>query len=185
MDFSHSAKSLTYQDKLNGFMADHVVPAAGEIEARGRAGELDLVEAPQEMAGLKVTARGLGLWNLFLPDEEHGAGLSNTDYAPLAEIMGHEIELAPEATNCSAPDTGNMEVIHMFGTPEQKERWLVPLLEGEIRSNFGMTEPAVASSDPRNLATTITREGDDYIVSCRKLWSYGASSKDSKVSIVM
>ena len=185
MDFSHSPRSLEYQDKLHAFMADHVVPAAAAIDERRKAAGLDPVEAPAEMADLKATARSAGLWNLFLPDDEHGAGLTNTDYAPLAEIMGHEIEVAPEATNCSAPDTGNMEVLHLFGTPEQKERWLVPLLEGEIRSNFGMTEPAVASSDPRNLATTITRDGDDYIVSGRKWWSSGAASKDSKVSIVM
>jgi acyl-CoA dehydrogenase len=137
------------------------------------------------MAALKAEAKSRGLWNLFLPDEEYGAGLSNVDYAPLAEMMGHVIELAPEATNCAAPDTGNMEVLHMFGTPEQKERWLIPLLAGEIRSNFGMTEPEVASSDPRNLETTITADGDDYIVSGRKWFSSGAYSQDSKVAIVM
>ncbi|MGI9584617.1 MAG: acyl-CoA dehydrogenase family protein [Acidimicrobiia bacterium] len=184
MDFAHSPRSLEYQQRLNAFMADHVYPAETAIAARDPLpGEP--TEAPPEMAGLKRTARDLGLWNLFLPDEEHGAGLSNTDYAPLAEIMGHVIELAPEATNCSAPDTGNMEVLHMFGTDEQKERWLVPLLEGEIRSNFGMTEPAVASSDPRNLECSITRDGNDYIVNGTKWWSTGAITKDSKIAIVM
>lgn len=163
-------------------MESHVYPA--ESTVRARTGD-DPVEAPPEMAALKTEARSRGLWNLFLPDDEYGAGLSNIEYAPLAEIMGRAIELAPEATNCSAPDTGNMEVLHMFGTDEQKERWLVPLLEGEIRSNFGMTEPAVASSDPRNLECSIVRDGDDYVVSGTKWWSSGASSKDSEVAIVM
>ncbi len=165
-------------------MEDYIYPAERAIKNRDPLpGEP--VEAPPEMAALKQAAKQQGLWNLFLPDEEYGPGLGNTEYAPLAEMMGHVIELAPEATNCSAPDTGNMEVIHDFGTPEQKERWLVPLLEGEIRSNFGMTEPAVPSSDPRNLETTITPDGDHYIVSGTKWWSTGAMSKDSKVAIVM
>jgi acyl-CoA dehydrogenase len=184
MDFSHSTRSLEYQQQLKAFMAGHVYPAETEIAAR-QPTPGEPTEAPHEMAGLKRTARDLGLWNLFLPDEDHGAGLSNTEYAPLAEIMGHVIELAPEATNCSAPDTGNMEVLHMFGTDEQKERWLVPLLDGEIRSNFGMTEPAVASSDPRNLECSITRDGDSYVVAGTKWWSTGAMTKDSKVAIVM
>lgn len=166
------------------FMDDHVAPAETAITERRQWGD-DPTEAPPEMTVLKAEARRQGLWNLFLPDEEYGAGLSNTEYAPLAEIMGHIIELAPEATNCAAPDTGNMEVLHLFGTPEQKERWLVPLLEGEIRSNFGMTEPAVASSDPRNLELSITADGDDYIVHGRKWFSSGAMSADSKIAIVM
>jgi acyl-CoA dehydrogenase len=185
MDFSHSPRSLDYQERLGVFMADHVYPAERAIEARRRIEDIDPTEAPPEMAGLKATARAQGLWNLFLPDDEYGAGLSNTEYAPLAEMMGHVIELAPEATNCSAPDTGNMEVLHLFGTPEQREQWLIPLLEGEIRSNFGMTEPAVASSDPRNLQASITRDGGDYVVSGTKWWSTGAYSRDSKVSIFM
>jgi acyl-CoA dehydrogenase len=185
MDFSHSPRSLDYQERLGAFMADHVYPAERAIEARRRIEIADPTEAPPEMAELKSTARAQGLWNLFLPDDEYGAGLSNTEYAPLAETMGHVIELAPEATNCSAPDTGNMEVLHLFGTPEQREQWLIPLLEGEIRSNFGMTEPAVASSDPRNLQASITRDGGDYIVSGTKWWSTGAYSRDSKVSIFM
>ena len=184
MDFAYSDRSLRYQDQLASFMEEHIYPAEQAIKDRDPLpGEP--VEAPPEMADLKRIAREQGLWNLFLPDDEHGAGLSNTEYAPLAEMMGHVIELAPEATNCSAPDTGNMEVIHLFGTPEQKERWLVPLLEGEIRSNFGMTEPAVPSSDPRNLEASVIRDGDDYIVSGRKWWSTGAVSQDSKVSIFM
>jgi acyl-CoA dehydrogenase len=185
MDFAHSPRSLEYQDRLNAFMTDHVYPAEATIASRNAVDPIDPTEAPAELIELKRVAKAEGLWNLFLPDEEYGAGLSNTEYAPLAEIMGHVIELAPEATNCSAPDTGNMEVLHMFGTPEQKERWLVPLLEGEIRSNFGMTEPAVASSDPRNLECSITRDGSDYIVSGTKWWSTGAVTKDSKVAIVM
>lgn len=185
MDFSHSERSQRYQEQLSVFMDEHVYPAEAAIAQRNRTGDEDPIEAPPEMLDLKRIARAQGLWNLFLPDDEYGAGLTNTEYAPLAEIMGHVIELAPEATNCSAPDTGNMEVLHLFGTPEQKERWLVPLLEGEIRSNFGMTEPDVASSDPHNLETSITPDGSDYIVSGRKWWSTGAVSKDSKVAIVM
>lgn len=183
MDFAHSPRSIDYQARLSAFMDDHIYPAERAIAARGA--QDDPTEAPPEMAGLKSTAREAGLWNLFLPDEEHGAGLTNTEYAPLAEIMGMSIELAPEATNCAAPDTGNMEVLHMFGTPAQKERWLVPLLEGTIRSNFGMTEPAVASSDPRNLQCSIRADGADYVISGTKWWSSGAMSTDSKVAIVM
>jgi len=185
MDFAHTDRSLGYQETLNAFMADHVAPAERQIETRRRNGDVDPTEAPPELHELKKIARSQGLWNLFLPDDEYGAGLSNTEYAPLAEIMGRIIELAPEATNCSAPDTGNMEVLHLFGTPEQKERWLIPLLEGEIRSNFGMTEPEVASSDPRNLRCSITRDGDEYVISGTKWWSSGAASQDSKICILM
>ena len=184
MDFSHSPKALDYQARLQSFMDEHVRPAEADIRERSQWGDVP-TEAPPEMAGLKTEARARGLWNLFLPDDEWGAGLSNVEYAPLAEMMGHVIDLAPEATNCSAPDTGNMEVLHMFGTPEQKERWLIPLLNGEIRSNFGMTEPDVASSDPRNLRLSITPDGDEYVVSGRKWFSTGAYSDDSKVAIVM
>jgi acyl-CoA dehydrogenase len=184
MDFSHSPRSLDYQTRLDAFMDEHVYPAEEIIAARRQWGDVP-TEAPPEMAALKTEARSRGLWNLFLPDEEYGAGLSNVEYAPLAEIMGRAIELAPEATNCAAPDTGNMEVLHMFGTDEQKQRWLVPLLEGEIRSNFGMTEPGVASSDPKNLECAITPHGDDYVVNGTKWFSSGAMSKDSKIAIVM
>ncbi len=185
MDFSHSPRSLEYQDRLRAFMDEHVYPAEAAITARRERDEVDPIEAPPEMANLKRVARERELWNLFLPDDEYGAGLSNTDYAPLAEIMGHVIDLAPEATNCSAPDTGNMEVLHLFGTPQQKERWLIPLLEGEIRSNFGMTEPEVASSDPRNLECSIRRDGDHYVVTGTKWWSTGAVSSDTEIAIVM
>lgn len=185
MDFSHSPRSVDYQARLLTFMDEAVYPAEAAIAERFRNGEPGGPEAPPEMADLKATAKAGGLWNLFLPDDEHGAGLSNTEYAPLAEIMGHAIDLAPEATNCSAPDTGNMEVLHLFGTPEQKERWLMPLLDGEIRSNFGMTEPGVASSDPLNLECSITPDGSDYVVSGTKWWSTGAMSSDAEVAIVM
>ncbi len=142
-------------------------------------------DATPVMAELKSEARSRGLWNLFHPEEKWGAGLSNADYAPLAEIMGRSIELAPEATNCAAPDTGNMEVLSMFGTPEQQERWLVPLLEGEIRSCFAMTEPAVASSDPRNLEASIVRDGEDYVINGRKWWTTGASGSTCKIAVFM
>jgi len=158
-------------------MDEHVYPAEAphfaELEERG-----DPAALTDVLADLKDKARAAGLWNLFLPDDEWGAGLSNGDYAPLAEIMGRSVWLAPEATNCSAPDTGNMEVIANFGTGDQKQRWLVPLLEGEIRSCFGMTEPAVASSDPRNLEARIERAGDDYVITGTKWWSSGALSAD-------
>ena len=165
-------------------MDDHVYPAEVVLEEQ-RAASGDPFNATPVLESLKATARGLGLWNLFFPDERWGAGLSNTDYAPLAEIMGRSIELAPEATNCSAPDTGNMEVLAMFGTPEQQERWLVPLLDGEIRSCFAMTEPAVASSDPSNLELGIVADGDDYVLTGRKWWTTGALGDTCKVAIVM
>ena len=142
-------------------------------------------EATPILRDLKRQARARGLWNLFLPDAQWGAGLTNIDYAPLAESMGRSISLAPEATNCSAPDTGNMEVLADFGSPEQQERWLVPLLEGEIRSCFAMTEPAVASSDPRNLKTSAVKDGDDYVINGRKWWTTGAASSDCKIAILM
>ncbi len=142
-------------------------------------------DAAPVLEELKTEARARGLWNLFHPEEEWGAGLSNSDYAPLAEIMGRSIELAPEATNCAAPDTGNMEVLSMFGTPEQQEQWLVPLLDGRIRSCFAMTEPAVASSDPRNLEASIVRDGDSYIVNGRKWWTTGAAGATCKISVFM
>jgi acyl-CoA dehydrogenase len=182
MDFAHSKRSQKYQEKLLSFMDDAVYPAeSAHEEQRATAGP----EATAVLRDLKTEARSRALWNLFLPGDEWGAGLSNIDYAPLAEIMGRSVELAPEATNCSAPDTGNMEVLADFGSPEQQQDWLVPLLNGEIRSCFAMTEPAVASSDPRNLAATAIRDGDEYVINGTKWWTTGAVSRDCKISIFM
>jgi acyl-CoA dehydrogenase len=182
MDFSYSDRCQGLREALLAYMDEHIYPAEPEAELFWAE---EPIEAPPVMDRLKTEARTRGLWNLFLPDEEWGAGLSNVDYAPLAEVMGRSIWLAPEATNCGAPDTGNMEVLTMFGTKEQQERWLVPLLEGEIRSCFSMTEPDVASSDPRNLETQIVRDGDDYIVTGTKWWSTGAMSSNTQIAIVM
>ncbi|MGI8823168.1 MAG: acyl-CoA dehydrogenase family protein [Acidimicrobiia bacterium] len=184
MEFAHSARCEALRTALDGFMEEHVYPAERVHEEQRRSSG-DPVNATPVLETLKATARGVGLWNLFHPEELWGAGLSNTDYAPLAENMGRSIELAPEATNCSAPDTGNMEVLSMFGTPEQQERWLVPLLDGEIRSCFAMTEPAVASSDPRNLETAIVADGDGYVITGRKWWTTGALGDTCKIAIVM
>jgi acyl-CoA dehydrogenase len=183
MDFSYSERTRDFLTRLGDFMDEFVYPAEPVHEQQATEG--GRTEATQILTELKSEAKSRGLWNLFLPDPEYGPGLANVEYAPLAELMGRSVELAPEATNCSAPDTGNMEVIHDFGSDEQRERWLVPLLEGEIRSCFSMTEPAVASSDPRNLETSITRDGDDYVVNGTKWWSTGGVSKDCKVAIVM
>jgi acyl-CoA dehydrogenase len=184
MDFSYNARTLDYIERLQAFMDERVYPAE-PIQNLQAIEQGNRVEATPILRELKVEARSRGLWNLFLPDPEYGPGLTNVEYAPLAEITGRSLELAPEAVNCSAPDTGNMEVIYDFGTDEQKERWLIPLLEGEIRSCFSMTEPAVASSDPRNLVTTVTRDGDDYIVDGTKWWSTGGNASDCKIAIVM
>jgi acyl-CoA dehydrogenase len=137
------------------------------------------------LAGLKQEARRRGLWNLFLPDDERGAGLSVLDYAPIAELSGRSAAIAPEAMNCAAPDTGNMELLAMFATPEQSKRWLEPLLAGEIRSCFSMTEPDVASSDATNIALTITADGDDFVLNGRKWWSTGALRPECRLAIVM
>jgi len=183
MDFAPSAKVEELQKKLTDFMESHVYPAEPvarqQIEESG-----DHHFHPPVMEDLKREARSRGLWNLFLPGDERGAGLTNLEYAPLAEIMGTS-PLAPESMNCSAPDTGNMEILSEFGTPEQQDQWLVPLLEGEIRSCFSMTEPDVASSDATNIRTRITRDGDDYVVQGRKWFSSGAMSDRCKVAIVM
>jgi acyl-CoA dehydrogenase len=179
MDFEISERAREYLERLQAFMDSHVYPAEPVYAAQRRV----LVEAgdvhglPPVVEELKAAARERGLWNLFLPDaEEPRHGLSVLDYA---------VELAPEAINCAAPDTGNMEVLHLFGTPEQKERWLAPLLRGEIRSGFGMTEPDVASSDASNIRTRIERDGDDYVVTGRKWWTSGAMDARCKILIVM
>ncbi len=184
MDFAHNARTLEYIERLQAFMDERVYPAE-PIQDQQATAQGNRVEATPILKELKAEARSRGLWNLFLPDPEYGPGLKNIEYAPLAEMTGRSLELAPEAVNCSAPDTGNMEVIHEFGTEEQKERWLIPLLNGEIRSCFSMTEPAVASSDPRNLVTTVTRDGDEYVVNGTKWWSTGGNGSDCKIAIVM
>ena len=182
MDFALSAKADDYHKRLPEFMVDEVLPAEESYdEYRAAAGPGDHT-VPPVVEKLKKTARERGLWNLFLPAE---SGLTNLEYAPLAELTGWSTEIAPEAVNCAAPDTGNMEVLHMFGTEEQKKQWLEPLLAGEIRSAFSMTEPAVASSDARNIQTSIVRDGDDYIINGRKWWTSGANDPRCKVLIVM
>lgn len=184
MDFAFGPKVEELRERLLRFMEEEVYPAEPVYEEQmARAG--DPYYHPPIVEELKREARARGLWNLFLPDPEVGAGLSVLEYAPLAEITGWSPHLAPEALNCSAPDTGNMEILHMFGTPEQKERWLRPLLEGEIRSCFSMTEPDVASSDARNIRTRIERDGDEYVITGRKWFSSGAMSSRCAFSIVM
>ncbi len=183
MDFQSSARCVEYQERLLAFMNEHVYPAETVYE-RQLAEAGDPHHQPAVMEELKEVARERGLWNMFLPDAEHGAGLSNSDYAPLAEILGRS-HIASEACNCSAPDTGNMEVLHQFGTDEQKQTWLKPLLEGEIRSSFAMTEPDVASSDATNIALRIERDGGDYVLNGRKWWISGALHPHCRIMIVM
>jgi len=177
-----SAKAADYHHQLTEFMVEHVLPAEASYDAyREAAGPGDFT-VPPVIEELKERARGRGLWNLFLPPV---SGLTNLEYAPLAELTGWSTEIAPEALNCAAPDTGNMEVLHLFGTSDQRSRWLEPLLAGKIRSAFSMTEPAVASSDARNIETQITRDGDDYIINGRKWWTSGANDPRCTVLIVM
>ncbi len=184
MDFAHSPRVEELRENLLDFMDTHVYPNEqrhhDEIEASG-----DRHHHSSVMQELQEEARSRGLWNLFLPNEEWGAGLSNLEYAPLAEITGRSPELAPEALNCAAPDTGNMEILAEFGTPEQQQEWLVPLLESEIRSAFFMTEPDVASSDATNIESRIDRDGDEYVINGRKWWSSGAASPRCKIGIFM
>ena len=183
MDFQHSERCLEMKGRLEAFMAEHVYPAE-EIYEREVEESGNPHHHPEVMEQLKAKAREAGLWNLFLPDERDGGGLSNADYAPLAEIMGRS-HIASEAFNCSAPDTGNMEVLHRFATEEQREKWLVPLLEGEIRSAFAMTEPAVASSDATNIEMSIVRDGDEYVLNGRKWWTSNAMHPNCRVMIAM
>jgi acyl-CoA dehydrogenase len=186
MDFAYSPKTKELQAKVSAFMKEHVVPAEAafhaEVAANRAAG--DPWKPTKVVESLKEKARAQGLWNLFLPESELGAGLTNLEYAPLCEIMGRS-EIGPEAFNCSAPDTGNMEVLVRYGTPEQKKQWLQPLLEGKIRSAFAMTEPAVASSDATNIEARIERDGDDYVVNGRKWWTTGAPDPRCKILIFM
>lgn len=184
MDFTPDARTEELRSKLLAFMESEIYPVEHHFHDRPGTGSLQW-ERPAVMTTLKQKARAAGLWNLFLPDDEHGAGLTNLQYAPLAEITGWSPEVAPEALNCNPPDTGNMELLAMFGTPEQKNEWLEPLLAGQIRSAYCMTEPNVSSSDPSNLSTTITDDGDHWVVNGRKWWSTGAMSSDCRVLIVM
>jgi len=182
VDFEPSPKAKDYLERLNAFMEERVFPAESEYEAYRRAAGPDDHTVPPVVEELKVEARSRGLWNLFLPDV---SGLSVLDYASLAEVTGWASHIAPEALNCDAPNTGNMEVLHMFGTASQKQQWLEPLLNGEIRSAFGMTEPDVASSDATNIATRIERDGDDYVINGRKWWTTGINDPRCKVIILM
>jgi acyl-CoA dehydrogenase len=183
MDFAHSERAQQLREALLDFMDSHVYPAEPVYAEQRRQGDPHAL--PPIVEELKARARECGLWNLFLPDDRWGAGLSNLEYAPLAEITGRSPHIAPEALNCSAPDTGNMELLVAYGTPEQQQRWLAPLLNGEIRSCFGMTEPDVASSDPTNLATRIRRDADEYVITGRKWWSTGTGDPRCKVAIIM
>ena len=183
VDFEHSAKVKDLQSRLRAFMATHVYPS--ERRFVEQVSEGDRWQPTPIVEELKQKARDEGLWNLFLPDSEYGAGLTNTEYAPLCEIMGRSTPFAPEIFNCSAPDTGNMEVLVRYGTAEQKRQWLEPLLAGEIRSCYAMTEPDVASSDATNIRSMITRDRDDYVINGRKWWISGAGDPRCRIAIFM
>jgi alkylation response protein AidB-like acyl-CoA dehydrogenase len=180
MDFAFDEKTEDYRKRLLAFMEEYVYPAEADFDA----GYQHDWSPPPVIARLQAQARLSGLWNLFLPGD-HGAGLTNLQYAPLAEITGRSPAIAPAALNCAAPDTGNMEVLAEFGSPEQQEQWLRPLLDGTIRSAFAMTEPQVASSDATNIGTRITRDGADYVINGRKFYISGAMNPNCKIFIVM
>jgi len=182
MDFAHSDKVKDLSRRLGAFMETHVYPNEKTFHEQVSKG--DRWQPTAIVEELKKKARAEGLWNLFLPESKRGAGLTNLEYAPLCEIMGRS-PIAPEVFNCSAPDTGNMEVLERYGTEEQKEKWLKPLLAGEIRSCFAMTEPAVASSDATNIESRIVRDGDHYVINGRKWWSSGAGDPRCKIFIFM
>ncbi len=182
MNFDHSARVKELQARLIGFMSEHVYP--NEKRFHEQIAQGDRWKPSPVIEELKSKARVAGLWNLFLPESEYGAGLTNLEYAPLCEIMGRSF-IGPEAFNCSAPDTGNMEVLVRYGSPEQKKQWLEPLLHGDIRSCFCMTEPDVASSDATNIRASIARDGDDYVINGLKWWSSGAGDPRCKISIFM
>ncbi|MEK9751786.1 MAG: acyl-CoA dehydrogenase family protein [Rhodospirillaceae bacterium] len=183
MDFEYSPRTLELKARLEAFMDDYVYPNEQVFYDQLDVGETRWQVVPI-MEELKAKAKAAGLWNLFLPESELGAGLSNLEYAPLCEVMGR-VHWAPEVFNCSAPDTGNMETLERYGTAEQKEHWLKPLLAGEIRSAFAMTEPGVASSDATNIETSIVRDGDDYVINGLKWWTSGIGSPHCKILIVM
>lgn len=180
MDFRHSDKGLHWQERVQRFMDEKVLPRSAEYWAEVKAAP---TIQPRAMEEMKAQAKEAGLWNMFLPGD-HGAGLTNLEYAPLAEIMGRHLWTA-EVFNCNAPDTGNMEVLHMYGNPEQQSQWLKPLMNGDIRSAFLMTEPAVASSDATNIETSIVRDGDHYVINGRKWWSTNMAHPNVAITIVM
>ncbi|MGW5890013.1 acyl-CoA dehydrogenase [Priestia megaterium] len=184
MYFSYSDKVVKLQKELSSFMEEHIYPNERLYEQQLNEQPSRWSAVPPIMEELKEKAKRAGLWNLFLPESEYGAGLTNVEYAPLCEIMGRSI-IGPEAFNCGAPDTGNMEVLVRYGTPEQKEKWLKPLLNGDIRSCFSMTEQDVGSSDATNIQCSIVREGDEYVINGRKWWSSGAGDPRCKIAIVM
>ncbi len=186
MDFSYSPKTEEVQKRVMAFVRENVKPAEAEFKREMNAfrAEGNPWRGTPAMENLKEKARAAGLWNMFLPHSEAGAGLTNLEYAPICEIMGR-FPLTGEAMNCSAPDTGNMEILERFGTPEQKERWLKPLLAGKIRSGFAMTEPAVASSDATAIECRIERDGADYVINGRKWWTSGAPDPRCEILIVM
>jgi acyl-CoA dehydrogenase len=183
MDFTYSDRARDLQRRLTTFMHDHIYP--NEAKFRQQIAQGDRWQPTAIVEELKTMARAAGLWNLFLPESEYGAGLTNSEYAPLCEIMGRSAAFAPEVFNCSAPDTGNMEVLVRYGTPEQRARWLVPLLDGRIRSCFAMTEPDVASSDATNIQASIVRDGDEYVINGRKWWISGAGDPRCEIAIFM
>ncbi|WP_431800631.1 acyl-CoA dehydrogenase [Halobacillus andaensis] len=184
MNFDYSEKVQAYQQKLNDFMNEYIYPNEKVYQDQLNQQESRWSEVPAVLDELKAKAKTQGLWNLFLPDDTYGAGLTNLEYAPLCEIMGRSL-LAPEVFNCNAPDTGNMEVLARYGSDEQKERWLKPLLDGKIRSCFSMTEPDVASSDATNIEASIEKDGDEYVINGRKWWSSGAGDPRCEIAIFM
>src|SRR5919204_3122273 len=182
MDFEHSEKAKDLQRRLTAFMDEHIYP--NEATYYRQIDEGDRWQPVRIIEELKPKARAAGLWNLFLPEGEYGTGLTNVEYAPLCEIMGRS-PMAPEVFNCSAPDTGNMEVLVRYGTPEQRQQWLEPLLAGQIRSCFAMSEPDVASSDATNIRASIVRDRDEYVINGRKWWTSGAGDPRCRVAIFM
>ncbi|GAA1743985.1 acyl-CoA dehydrogenase family protein [Aeromicrobium alkaliterrae] len=189
MHFGYDEKTTALLAQASAFMDEHVYPAEPALHAElAQASRDDMWDIPASIADVRQKGKAAGLWNFFLPGEHaeyNGAGLTNLQYAPIAELTGRSIQLGPQAFNCAAPDTGNMEVLHMFGTPEQKEKYLGPLLAGEIRSAFAMTEPDVASSDATNVETSIVRDGGDYVINGRKFYITGAMNPNCQVFIVM
>ena len=183
MDFDFSKKVIDLQERLSAFMTQEIYPNERIFEEQLES-SADRWTLPPIMEALKVKARAANLWNLFLPKAHHAQGLTNLEYAPLCEIMGRS-PIAPEVFNCSAPDTGNMEVLLRYGTERHQDQWLAPLLAGEIRSGFGMTEPAVASSDATNIEGSIKREGNEYVINARKWWTSGAGDPRCKILIFM